>query len=192
MEHGNVFVLTNTIIKISRMPMPSEPITIHTWNKNIKGFKFFRAYDWIDRSGEKIIESVSAFVLVSASEHKIVRADALGLTLPTESETLSFVPDPVKIKLPKEMEKVGSKKILFSMLDRNEHLNNALYADFLVDFIEPEQARRVCKAEIDYVKEASLGDTVEVYKAQEGNTIYLKGVRRRDDTLIFRGSLSFR
>ena len=108
MEHGNVFVLTNTIIKISRMPMPSEPITIHTWNKNIKGFKFFRAYDWIDQSGEKIIESVSAFVLVSASEHKIVRADALGFTLPTESETLSCVPDPVKIKLPNEMEKVGS------------------------------------------------------------------------------------
>ncbi len=192
MKHGNVFVLTNTIMKINRMPMPSESLTIHTWNKNVKGFKFFRAYDWIDESGEKVIESVSAFVLVSASEHKIVRADALGFELPCESETLAGVPDPVKIKLPKEMERVGSKKILFSMLDRNEHLNNALYADFLVDFVEPEQAKGVCKAEIDYVKEASLGDVVEVYRAQEGNTVYLKGVRQSDDTIIFRGSLSFR
>ncbi len=192
MKYGNVFVLTNTIVKINRMPMPSERLTIHTWNKNIKGFKFFRAYDWLDESGEKIVESVSAFVLVSAHEHKIVRADALGFELPCESETLSGVPDPVKIKLPNEMERVGSKKILFSMLDRNEHLNNALYADFLVDFVEPEQARSVCKAEIDFVKEASLGDIVEVYRAVVGNTVYLKGIRQSDQVLIFRGSLQYK
>lgn len=188
-KNGVVFVLVNTESIIHRMPTFGENLTIHTWNKQLKGLKFYRSYNWIDENGETIIESTSVFVLVSANEHKIVKPNALGFELPSENDHENAVKNPSKTHLPKELEKIGSKKILFSMLDTNNHLNNALYADFLVDFIDSEKALNIKRFTLDYVKEAVLGEKVDVFFAEEDNTIYLKGDKENDT--CFRASLQF-
>ena len=179
-KNGVVFVLVNTESIIHRMPTFGENWTIHTWNKQLKGLKFYRSYNWIDENGETIIESTSVFVLVSAIEHKIVKPAALGFELPTEDDHENAVKNPNKTHLPKELEKIGSKKILFSMLDTNDHLNNALYADFLVDFIEPKKALNIKRFTLDYVKEAVLGEKIDVFFAEEYGTIYLKGDKENE------------
>lgn len=188
LKNGVVFVLVNTESVIHRMPTFGENLTIHTWNKQLKGLKFYRSYNWIDEKGETIIESTSVFVLVSANEHKIVKPSALGFELPTEDTHENAVGNPSKTHLPKEMSAIGSKKILFSMLDTNDHLNNALYADFLVDFIQPEQALNIKRFTLDYVKEATLSQKVEVSReVDENGVIFLKGEIENDT--CFRASI---
>lgn len=186
-EKGVVFVLVNSAVKIHRMPTIGEVITLNTWNRGLKGLKFFRGYDWFDESGEKIIEGVSAFVLVSEKEHKIVKPDALGISLPVDNERVSSVSNPSKTHIPKEMNAVGSKKILFSMLDSNDHLNNAFYADFLVDFIDEEYARNVKGFTLDFVKEATQGEKIEVFTKKEDDKIFIKGAC--GDNICFRASV---
>lgn len=186
-EKGVVFVLVNSAVKIHRMPTLGENLTINTYNKQLKGLKFYRGYDWIDEKGEKIIEGVSAFVLVSLDEHKIVKPSLFGVELPEERERESAVGIPSKTHVPKELASIGSKKVLFSMLDSNEHLNNALYADFIVDFIPEEKARNIKGFTLDYVKEATLGDRIEVFSAEENDKIHLQGMN--GDKCCFRASV---
>ena len=84
------------------------------------------------------------------------------------------------------MTPIGSKTVLFSMLDSNEHLNNALYADLIVDFIPSEKVRNIKGFTLDYVKEAKLGDKIEMLSAEEDGKIYLQGLN--EDT-CFRASV---
>lgn len=188
-ERGVVFVLVNTDTVIHRMPILGETVTIDTWNKELKGLKFFRGYDWFDENSEKIIECVSTFVLVDAVNHKIVKANALGTELPTNPERISSLKNPTKIHLPKELFPCGSKKVLYSMLDSNEHLNNALYADFLIDFIDSDKVTDIKGFSIDFVKEAKLGEKIEVFEKKEENEIFFKG--DVDNNTCFRGKLKF-
>ncbi len=188
-EKGIVFVLVNSAVKIHRMPTLGENLTINTYNKQLKGLKFYRGYDWLDENGEKIIEGVSAFVLVSLDEHKIVKPSLFGMELPEERERESAVGIPSKTHIPKEMSSIGSKTVLFSMLDSNEHLNNALYADFLVDFIPKDKVADIKGFTLDYVKEATLGDKIEVLSAEQDGKIYLQGLN--DDNCCFRAGIEF-
>lgn len=188
-EKGVAFVLVNAAAKIHRMPTLGETLTINTWNKQLKGLKFFRGYDWFDENGEKIIEGVSAFVLVSIDEHKIVKPSELGIEFPEEKERENSVGLPSKTHIPKEMSPIGSKTVFFSMLDSNEHLNNALYADLIVDFLPIDKARNIKGFTLDYVKEAKLGDKIEMFSAEEDGKIYLQGLNK--DTCCFRASVEF-
>lgn len=187
-KSGVVFVLTNTAVKIHRLPTFHENITIDTWNKQTKGFKFFRGYDWYDEKGEKIIESVSAFVLVSATEHKIMRPNAFPVNLPKENRE-NAVENPIKTHIPDEMSFVDSKKVLYSMLDSNNHLNNTLYADFLVDFIDSQKAGNVKGFTIDFVKEAKLDEKIEVFKAEQDGKIFIEGIN--NENCCFRASIEY-
>mgnify|MGYP004473244207 FL=1 len=189
LERGVVFVLVNTDIIIHRMPTLNETVTIDTWNKELKGLKFFRGYDWFDENGKKIIEGISTFVLVDAIDHRIVKASALGTELPTDSQRKSTLENPKKIHLPKELKQTGSKKVLYSMLDSNEHLNNALYAAFLIDFIDSDKVAKIKGFSIDFVKEARLGEKIEVFENKEENEIFFKG--DVDNNTCFRGRLKF-
>lgn len=188
-ENGIVFVLVNSAVKIHRIPTINEKITINTYNKQLKGLKFYRGYDWYDENGEKIVEGVSAFVLVDINSHKMVKPSAFPVELPEEITRENSIGLPGKTHIPKETELVGSKKVLFSMLDSNEHLNNTLYADFLADFVPIEVAQNVKGFTIDYVKEAKLGDKIEVYSAVEDKKIYLQGKCGED--CCFRASIEF-
>ena len=188
-QKGVAFVLVNSGVKIHRMPTLGESLTINTWNKQLKGMKFFRGYDWFDEKGEKIIEGVSAFVLVSINGHKIVKPSELGMNFPEEKERENSVGLPSKTHIPKEMTAVGSKKVFYSMLDSNEHLNNALYADLIVDFIPPQKVKDIKGFTLDYVKEAKLGDRIEVFSAEDNGKTYLQGIN--DNNCCFRASIEY-
>lgn len=187
-KNGVVFVLINTSVKIHRMPRMAENISMKTWNKELKGLKFFRGYNWYSKDGELLIESISAFVLVSANEHKIVKPVALGFELPEETDRETSLQNPSKTHIPQEMDLIGEKRVSFSMLDINNHLNNALYADLLVDFITMEQALNLKQITLDYVKEAVFEDTIKIYSKTIDNVIYLKG--EVNGEICFRASIT--
>lgn len=172
---GCVFVIVNLAVKIHRHPITDEAITINTWSKQTKGLKFFRGYDWLDKNGEKVIEGVSSFVLVSAKEHRLEKPEALGVELPADTSRESSVENPKKIRLPAELKAVGKRTVLYSMLDANEHLNNAFYADFGVDFIEKETADNLKELSVDFVKEALLGDEVVIKTARQNGEAFMLG-----------------
>lgn len=174
-DRGCVFVIVNLAVKIHRPPITDEKITLNTWSKQVKGLKFFRGYEWFDENNEKIIEGVSSFVLVSATEHKLEKPEALGVELPCDNEREIGVENPKKIRLPDGLKEVGRQKVLYSMLDANEHLNNAFYADFGVDFADKNLADNLKELSIDFVKEAVLGDEVVIKTVTENGETYMLG-----------------
>ncbi len=185
-SQNNVFVIVNLIVKVYRSPVSGENITLTTWSKEVKGLKFFRAYKWFDENGELLIESISCCVLVDAKEHKLLKPDVLGFDFPTGDREIS-IQNPKKLRLSKELTEAGKREIYFSMLDSNEHLNNAFYADFAVDFIEKELAENIKEFSIDFVKEAKCGEEIIIETAEENGTSFIHG--KVGDNTCFRAEI---
>ncbi len=187
-EQKLVFVVTNTAVKINRLPKYDENIKLVTWNRGTKGAKFYRSYNWYTESGELLIESSTVFVLVDTDEHKIRRPDSISLTMPFDFDKQNAAGNPKKIFLPdaNEMKKVGERKIVFSEIDINGHLNNSYYTDFVTDYTDDIMNKQVKSFSIDFVGEAKLGDTVDVYSCEKDGVTYFYGTHGRG--VCFRAS----
>ena len=171
---NSVFVVVNLNVKLHRTPISGENVTITTWSKEVKGLKFFRAYKWYDEKGELIIEAISCFVLVDAKEHKLLKPEEFGFDIPTGNQEIS-IGNPKKIRMPKELSTKGKREVYFSMLDSNEHLNNAFYADFATDFASKDLLDNISEFSIDFVKEAKLNDEITIETAEENGETFIQG-----------------
>ena len=69
---------------------------------------------------------------------------------------------------------IGERKVLQSDIDMNRHVNNIRYANFIVDTFG-EDAENYTNFEIDYNKELTLGQTVQIFKASKDDKLYFKG-----------------
>jgi acyl-ACP thioesterase len=69
-----------------------------------------------------------------------------------------------------ELCEFGERRIVYSDLDYNMHMNNTKYADMLCDFIPLEEVSRLRGMSLTYLHEARFGDTIRLLgqKSDEG------------------------
>ncbi len=180
-RRGYAFVVTNAKVIINRMPKYLDEITLVTWNRGIKGAKYFRSYNWYDKNGELLVESSTIFVIVDVKEHKLRKPDCITVGIPYDFDRQNAAENPKKVFLPDEdiFKKVGEKRIVFSELDGNGHLNNAFYSNFLTDFTPNIEHKQITEFSIDFISEARLNDIVNVYSATKDGVTYFYGEHER-------------
>lgn len=180
---GMVFVLTKTNSVIHRAPVLGEDVRLRTWHRNNKGIQFFRCYQFLDRDDRPLIESVTAFALVDAKEHKLLRPSAFEqLGIGQQPDRVNGCPDPERMRLPDTLVPQGQRQIRWSDTDVNGHLNNTNYADILCDFLPGGmQGRRITGFSITYIKEAREGETLEIAAAEDNGTAFMRAQQMAAD-----------
>ncbi len=63
-----------------------------------------------------------------------------------------------------------------SMLDCNGHVNNTYYASWVMDAIDLPENETIKTLQIDYRKEVTLGQKIDIYSKRTGNKIQAKGM----------------
>lgn len=182
-ERGMVFVLTKTNSVIHRAPQLGEDVRLRTWHRSNKGVQFFRCYQFLDAEGTPLIESVTAFALVDAKEHRLLRPSVFEqLGIGQQPDRFNGCPDPGKLRLPDALVPQGQRQIRWSDTDVNGHLNNTNYADILCDFLPGGmRGRRITGFSITYIKEVREGETLEIAAAEEDGTAYMRAQQTNSD-----------
>ena len=87
-----------------------------------------------------------------------------------EGEELISIDAPRRIRFPLDqtLRRVGKRKIVYSDLDYNMHMNNTKYPDMVCDFIDGVEDKRLASMTLVYLREAKYGDTLNVFLAQSG------------------------
>lgn len=176
---GMVFLLITNRVKIGRMPLHGENITIKTHPRGVCGAQFYR--DFIVYSGEeKMIEVMQTSIIADPETHKILRPRAFldyDLFHPEKVPEEERIP---KLNVPDGLPLVGERPVRFSDLDYNTHLNNSIYADILSDYLPCGAfGRQFSEAQINYVAESRLGDTLKIYAGEDGGRVLMQGVNER-------------
>jgi acyl-ACP thioesterase len=76
----------------------------------------------------------------------------------------------MRFRVPKTevLELIGERKIVYSDLDYNMHMNNTRYADMLCDFMPYDKIPNIRGISLSYLHEAAFGNTVKVYRSDDG------------------------
>ena len=164
-------------------PHHHEGVTLQTWPHSLSRFSILRDFILTGESGDVYAKGSSEWVLMSMAERKFVsvRDHYTGST--AFSEKRCFEKKPRKTPWFDEGNRpVHTVVPSFSDIDENGHVNNAMYAKFVMDALSPDKPLAIKSFQIDYRLEALAGATLDVHTLVEDGRVLVKGVREDGET----------
>ena len=183
-KDGLAFILSRIGINFYAPISPFRTITAETWVNEGKGYtsvRNFRLYD-----GDKLaVEASSLWALIDLSKKFPVKLDRFDFGFSFEEETLDGIS--TRFHIPKEfpMETAGERRIAYSDIDYNMHMNNTHYPDMLCDFLPDMQESRVGSMTLSFLREAPYGQTLRVLRGKrEDGGWFMKTKNGADETCL--------
>ncbi len=165
-EKGLAFILSKTRLAIYSPLYAYEDITVSTWTCESRGYAFSRFYE-IKRGEELIASADTTWALIDLNSSQLCKVDSIDLGF--EHEPPVDIGIPLRFRVPKteNLELLGERRIVYSDLDYNMHMNNTKYADMLCDFMPYDKIGDIKGISLSYLHEAAYGDTIKVYRHTE-------------------------
>ena len=175
-ENGLAFLLSRIRLEICAPLYMGEEITVETWTSDSRGFSFIRSYQ-ILRGEEVIAKAETVWALVDLETKKLCRNDSVDLGFVNDEAPVELsLPNRFRVPPTDTLTLLGDRKIVYSDLDYNMHMNNTRYADMLCDFLPVEEVGKIRGMSLTYLHEAAFGQTVRVYCRQGEHTYDIRTV----------------
>jgi acyl-ACP thioesterase len=178
------WVLSRVILDLKVYKGVGEIIEVDTWPKGIDGILALRDYRLYDANENIIGLATSAWLLVNSKTMRPVKNDIFDLRVqkinPDSENAIEDTPG--KILIPEKTEFAYERKIKYSDIDVNHHVNNAKYVQFILDCFEMNEfsGKEIRNIQINFLSELKYGDNVVINKGKaddEGMNIYVEGVK---------------
>lgn len=175
-ENNFVFLVSRVSISIKRMPVADECLRITTWEREMKGVLFYRDFNIKDSENRTIVEASTAWVLANPHTRQILRPSDFTGKIHQNPEYKANVTPPNRMKISEELQWVGERKIVYSDIDANGHVYNAVYLGIACDFL-PEEflVRDLADVQINFKQEAKLTQVIQMKTMVNGNTAFIVG-----------------
>lgn len=179
-QDNKAWVLSRVYYKVERLPREGEEVTVTTWSRGTDGLFAFREYTLCAADGTRLVSGSSYWVIINYLERKAVRMHDLmdGFEyhpdLATDRETLSRVRVPRQATEPQAVDQFHVKP---SMLDHNNHVNNAEYIKWVFDNLAPDTLKDEhagFRFTIEYFQETPPDDTVSVFRIPADGATYFQ------------------
>lgn len=183
------WVIIRMAVEIKRLPTVDDEIEVITYpGKNIP--MLFPRYFFIkDKQGNVLIRASSIWALIDNITRKaIIDRDAVS-RLPEEHHD-GELDLPEKIAIPDNMSLLENRKIHYSDLDFNGHMNNVRYVELLMDGNDSSfyKNHKPIFVTLNYMKEIKEKETVSVYSNLSNPQVITV---HSNDTISFVGKITF-
>lgn len=169
-------------IQITRLPMSGETITVETWPMPTTRVAYPRSTVAYDAQGRELFRSISLWVLMDLDSRAMILPGKSGIMVQgTLRGTELAVPNSL---LPKLLANSRKRTVRFTDLDRNGHMNNAKYLDWIDDLLpsafhltHPVKEFTVC-----YLSEARENQELEInWELQDGPCLQIDAHREKPE-----------
>ena len=182
MAEGVFWAVVRTKYEMVHEPQYHQHVKVRTWPHSLSRFSFIRDFSLLDENGDLLVKATSEWVLMDAWTRKFssVKDYYRG---PTDfNEERSF---PKKPRKAPNFES-GNRTVRMVVpsycdIDVNGHVNNAIYAKFVVDALEPGEGGAFKTFQVDYRHEALLGVPLAIHLLVEDGRILAKGLRENGE-----------
>lgn len=191
-EHSVAFVFTKIKVTVNRLPKAHEDVVVKTWCSSLKGVRFTRNFVMYDGFGEILTESKAEVVVIDLKTRKIIRPTEIPLAdrFLYNDEQPNGCEYPQKIKLFEEKGQAVTRKVSFSDVDENGHMNNTVYADVMCDCLSDDlRGKTPTEFTINFENEAFENETIEIFWEQEENEVVFVG--QIGEKQCFKGQIKY-
>ena len=178
------WVLTHLYAKFYNFPKKGDPVEIYTWPSSVDRLFFRREFEVLSPSGEPYALAMSRWVLINIGTRKLERVPAPMITALTPKEPEFTIDEPSwKIPSLENGTEVGSFRVRLSDIDKNRHVSNVHYIDWVVESAAcaRENDARLKELEIIFKTEAVDRDKVLSRALNSDEKSYTHGLFRESD-----------
>lgn len=174
-ENGAAFILSKLTLDFKEAVYAYEDIEVETFTCESRGYSFNRGFR-ILKDGREAAIGASVWALVDIKNGRLIRVSDYSVGF--EDEPVLVTESPMRIKMPpaEDFMSVGKRRIVYSDIDYNMHMNNTKYPNMLCDFMDIADIERICGMTLSYLHEAALGDELEVLCAKVDGNYFFKTV----------------
>ena len=161
LSHKHLFwAVTRHRLVIDRLPRLGETISVETWPMPTTRVAYPRAVVFYDASGKVFARAISLWVLMDTESRAMVLPGKSGVTV--DGVLRGMEPEVPKSLMPKELPNSQTVTVTYSLLDKNGHMNNTRYLDWVSDLLPADFHASHSPAEIVlfYLSEALEGQQI--------------------------------
>ena len=172
-EKKLAFILSKIQIALYRPLGAYDKIEVQTWTCKGRGFTSPRCFR-ILKDGEVVAEANTQWALLGVEDRQFHRLEETGYEFQDEEPLALTVPARIRFPADLPLETLGQRRIVYSDLDYNMHMNNTRYPDMLCDFMPLEDVGRIKGISLSYLREAAFGNVVTVLGAKRDESYYFR------------------
>lgn len=159
---GLFWAIIRQRVQINRMPLRGETIRVETWPMPTTRVAYPRSVVAYDEQGQEIFRCISLWVLMDLQSRSMVLPGKSGISVEgtlrgNELAAPGSLP-------PKSLQQHRLRPVCFTDLDRNGHMNNTRYLDWIDDLLPSEHHEKMTPAEftVCYLSEAREGQQLDM------------------------------
>ena len=127
------WAVTRHRVQITRLPVNGETVTVETWPMPTTRVAYPRSMVAYDAQGKELFRAISLWVLMDLDSRAMVLPGKSGVTVEgTLTGSELTVPHSIA---PKTLTNTQTRTVTYSCLDRNWHMNNTRYLDWVDDLL---------------------------------------------------------
>ena len=120
-------------VQISRLPKEGEKISVQTWPMPTTRVAFPRSTVAYDEQGRELFRAISIWVIMDRNTRGMILPAKSGIMVPGVSFG-NELPAPRSLA-PQGLSSAETRQVRFMDLDRNGHMNNTRYLDWVTDLL---------------------------------------------------------
>ena len=193
LKRNEFWVIISLMIRMVATPEWGQKIIVETWPKGVDRLFAYRDFKLTDTKGHVIGAATSAWMILDRDTRRPKNVDIVKpvLHLATHQDVLDCNPPllkPLQVTLATE-----PRKVRFSEVDQNGHVNNIRYIDWSLDALPAEWHRthRIKTLVINYLSEVDSDEVIRISHGPAGENSEIVEGRREDDKVIFRTRLDY-
>lgn len=154
-------------------------------------FVSFPRYYFIHKGDQRIGYCSSIWTLIDIHKRRIVSPKRIGLNVPSVNHN-EHLEEPQNIDIDIPMNYITSRKVLYSDVDTNQHMNNTKYIQWGMDLIDYDIHKDyfVSDLTIQYKKEIRPMEDVQLFLGNQDQRFIIEG-RGEDQCVYFTIEIHF-
>ena len=165
-------------VQVDRLPKTGETVTLETWPMPTSRVAYPRATAAYDADGNLLFRTTAIWVLMDTVNRTMVLPGKSGVEVIGTVQG-NELPAPASI-VPAQLPNRCRRTVTDADLDRNRHMNNARYLDWVTDLLPEENLPR--ELNLCYLAEATKGQTLTLSWEQNNDGIFhLEACREKTD-----------
>ena len=193
-KKGMIWAIIRQKVQITRMPTRGETIRVETWPMPTTRVAYPRSVLAYDEAGNEVFRSISIWVLMDIESRNMILPGKSGISvLGTLRGNELAAPGGLPAK---NLMNRRERSVCFTDLDRNGHMNNTRYLDWIDDLLPAEFHRDHALKEftVCYMSESREGQNLSMgWELLGDGCVYVDAHRNTEDKneRVFSAKLQF-
>ena len=181
---GMAWIVARSSIYMREYPKMFETIVCQTWTGRAERVGALRSFSFTRQDGTLLGYGVNVWVLVDVITHKLIMRPNFDAAPPASDK-------PVPLEVPGRILWHGAnqpeekRRISFSDLDINVHMNNARYVQWICDLFSVERMGQGLRhLQINYRKEGMPHQLLTLQRFEDGQNFTLRGLEENGSVVF--------